>query len=495
MKRTLLRMLTAVLLFSPVAWPQDDADNDTGRGVARVSLMNGDVSVRRGDSGDWVAAAINAPLVVYDHLLTGPTARAEIQFDYAHFLRLSSDTEVRLAEVDSNHFQIELSRGTVTLSVVRDPQAQMEVNTPNVSVRPTGRGMYRISVTDEGESQVTVRSGDADASTPRGSQRVSAGETMLVRGTPEEAEFQMVSAIGRDNWDRWNDDRDHRLEGTQSYKYVSPDVYGADDLDSYGRWVYVAPYGWVWSPNGVAADWAPYRAGRWSWLDWYGWTWVDYEPWGWAPYHYGRWFNQAGYGWCWFPGGFHERHFWHPALVAFFGFGGFGAGFGSVGWVPLAPFEPYHAWYGRGYYGYRNTTVINNIHIVNNTNITSMYRNARVANGVTGLDAGAFARGGRGVMIHTKDVNLQRASLVRGPVPVAPGAESLRLSGRAVAVTSQRSMQTSQFYSLRRAPAVERIPFSAQRQGAEQYAQRAVSSPAVRQQPPATGSSGWRRGW
>jgi hypothetical protein len=468
MKRTLLALLTAGILLSPVAWTQDDSDqggDESGRGVARVSLMNGDVSVRRGDNGDWVAAAINAPLIVYDHVLTGPTARAEIQFDSAHFLRLSSDTEVRLAEVDSNHFQVELSRGTVTLSVIRDPQAQIEVNTPNVSVSPSGRGMYRISVTDEGESQVTVRSGEAEAATPGGSERVSEGDTMLVRGTAEDAEFQMVAALGYDNWDRWNDDRDRRLESTQSYRYVNPDVQGADDLDSYGRWVNVPPYGWVWSPNGVDADWAPYRDGRWSWLDWYGWTWVGYEPWGWAPYHYGRWFNRPGFGWCWFPGGFHERHFWCPGLVAFFGFG---AGFGSVGWVPLAPFEAYHPWYGRGY---SNRTVIN-------TSITNMYRNARVANGVTALDANAFTRGGRGVMVNATDTSLQRASLVRGPVPLAPSAESLRLTNRTAAVTSQRSMRTSQFYSSRRAPAVQRVPFSTQRQGGAA---------------PATTGSGWRR--
>jgi len=32
-------------------------------GVARVSLINGDVSTMRGDSGDWVATGDNAPLV------------------------------------------------------------------------------------------------------------------------------------------------------------------------------------------------------------------------------------------------------------------------------------------------------------------------------------------------------------------------------------------------------------------------------------------------
>src|SRR6185503_1576192 len=114
-------------------------------------------------------------------------------------------------------------------------------------------------------------------------------------------------------------------------------------------------YGMSWHPNGVAADWAPYSQGRWGWQDWYGWTWISADPWGWAPYHYGRWFNSPRYGWCWYPGAYGSRHYWSPALVAFFGFGrgggSFGFGFGNVGWVPLAPHESYNRWWGRGSYG------------------------------------------------------------------------------------------------------------------------------------------------
>src|SRR5262245_28082021 len=49
--------------------PQEQQDGDSpdpdsaSRGVARISVMQGEVSVRRGDNGDYVAAAINAPLV------------------------------------------------------------------------------------------------------------------------------------------------------------------------------------------------------------------------------------------------------------------------------------------------------------------------------------------------------------------------------------------------------------------------------------------------
>src|SRR6185503_18987989 len=150
-------------------------------------------------------------------------------------------------------------------------------------------------------------------------------------------------------------------------------------------------YGMSWHPNGVAPDWAPYSQGRWGWQDWYGWTWISADPWGWAPYHYGRWFNEPRYGWCWYPGAFGSRHYWSPALVAWFGFGrggGVGFGFGNVGWVPLAPHERYNRWWGRGYGGGFNRNMnITNVNIYNN------YRNARVRNGISGVAEGDFRSG------------------------------------------------------------------------------------------------------
>src|ERR1700737_2079663 len=61
---------------------------DPGHGVARISVLNGEVSVKRGDSGDLVAAVINAPVLSQDRLLTSSESRAEIQLDYANMLRV-----------------------------------------------------------------------------------------------------------------------------------------------------------------------------------------------------------------------------------------------------------------------------------------------------------------------------------------------------------------------------------------------------------------------
>jgi hypothetical protein len=443
----LTRLLIAGLLLSGLVWAQEEEDsNDAGEanhGVARVSLINGDVSVQRGDNGDTVAAVVNAPLVAADHLLTGPAARAEIQFDPGNFVRLGTDTEVRLAGLDDNHFQVQLGKGTITLAVIRDSSGQVEIDTPNMAFRPTQRGVYRVTVTDDGQSEVTVRAGQGDTYTPQGTQPVAAGETMMVRGQVADPEFQVVQAIPMDEWDRWNEQRDRRLLSVRSYQYMSPDIPGGSDLDANGQWQYATPYGWVWSPNSVGPDWAPYRDGNWTWLDYYGWTWVGYEPWGWAPYHYGRWFNRPGFGWCWYPGPLYNHYFWRPGLVAFFGFGhgGVGVGFGSIGWVPLGPHEHYLPWYGRAG---------RDIHATNVVNVRNTYINARVGNGISGVGAGAFGQGGRPGALHLN--GQERMSEMRGPVPVAPTSASLRMTSRDARVLPGAAGRT-QFYSPRPAGA------------------------------------------
>ena len=484
MKRTVIKAVAVAALFGPVAWAQDQPDlvDEPGRGVARLSLINGDVSVKRGDTGDWMAGAVNTPLVVEDHVMTGPGSRAEIQFDWANSLRLAPETEVRLATLENARYQVQLATGTVMMSVLRDSKADFEVDTPSVSVRPVERGRFRVTVLPGGETEVTARSGDVEIFTPTGVRRLRSGQAMLVRGDANNAEYQIVSAPSRDDWDRWNEDRDRYLKNTKSYAYTSRDVYGADDLDRHGRWVYVPPYGWVWSPNGVGADWAPYRNGRWVWIDYYGWTWLGYEPWGWAPYHYGRWFYGAPYGWCWFPGGIHVRHYWRPALVGFFGFGvggvNIGIGFGNIGWVPLAPYEPYYPWYGRRLYhgGYHG-----GIRIVHNTNVYNVYRNARVHRGITGIDYHHFGRGGHARAFDGRDIQFHKASAVRGVLPVTPVRESLRVSDREPRRVGQgRDFNSQRFVARRQPERVNRVPFENQRRGMEDITRRTLGDGAVR---------------
>ena len=425
--------------------PNQVDQEDRSHGVARVSLLNGDVSVRRGDSGDFVAAAINAPLLALDSLQTGPASRAEIQFDTANRVRFGTDTEARLSQLTADHFQLQVARGTVTWAVLTDSGAQAEIATPSVAIHPVSRGSYRVTVLPDGTTLITVRAGSLEVFTPGGVERVEAGQTMMARGAVENPEFQIVAAVRFDEWDQFNERRDRELLSSQSYNYVSRDIAGAEDLDNYGQWNSDPTYGQVWTPR-VAADWAPYRLGRWTNEDYYGWTWVSADPWGWAPYHYGSWF-QGSYGWSWFPGQRYSHHYYRPALVAFFGFGhggGGGFGFGNVGWVPLAPYERFHPWYGRGGNGF-NRGYGRGGTIVNNVNITNTYRNARSNNGVTSLNSGDFASGRFGRYQSPGMGQLQQAGAVRGQLPFAANSNHNRFNDRQTAVQPRTNFSQTRF--------------------------------------------------
>jgi hypothetical protein len=465
---------------------QDNADPDgqyePGRAVARISILTGDVSVRRGDSGDVVAAAVNGPLMADDRLLTGSSGRAEVQLDSANMIRIGPNSEVRFTGMDVKSFQVQVAIGSVTFRTLRPSQVLVEVDTPSVAVHPVRPGAYRVTVHEDGTSEITVRSGEAEVESQRGGEHLQAGQTMDARGPAADAEFQVVQPVPYDAFDRWNDDRDRFILNSQSYQHVSPAISGAEDLDQNGQWVQDPNYGPVWQPTDVGPDWAPYQNGRWVWEDYYGWTWVSADPWGWAPYHYGRWFMGAG-GWAWYPGPVLANPFWAPAYVGFFGFGGglgigagIGFGFGGVGWVALAPFEAVRPWWGSGLYaGFRGGMYGNHTSIVNNANVAGAYRNARVAGGAVGMNTAGFGRGGQISSLNRSQI--QSAGLVHGVLPVSPDRSSLRMSDRSVSGRYPQSSAQS-FASRMQTPRVQHASFDQQQRGMQQMSRSNFSSPA-----------------
>ncbi|MGA3188012.1 MAG: FecR family protein [Bryobacteraceae bacterium] len=480
---SLAMLLTRLSLQAQTPPPAPDPAQDpaAARAVARISVMNGVVSVRRGDSGEAVAAAVNAPLTGTDRLFTGDGSRAEIQFDALNMIRLAPATEVRLGELAYHHYQVQIAGGTTEFRVLRDNDAEIEISTPSIAVHPLKHGIYRITVKPDGSSEVTVREGEVEISSPKGTEKLGQGKTMEARGAADNPEFQTTGAIAGDAWDKWNADRDHDLEKSVSGRYVNPDINGTEELDANGRWVNDPAYGQVWVPT-VDPGWAPYRVGRWVWVDYYGWTWVSADPWGWAPYHYGRWY-QGPYGWAWWPGAIAGPYYWQPALVGFFGWGGVGIGFGfgNIGWVGLAPYERFYPGYGAGIYG-RGFGAMN---VVRNTNVGNIYRNARVANGVTSMASNQFGRSGvtTANYVHASSADLAKAGSVRGGVPMTPSRESTHFSSAAAGAT--HGSESSHFYSSRASSSVSHVSFDQQRQAMA----RSASSMAARSAAPAPASA------
>ena len=125
-----LALTGAVLFLAGSLTPARAQDpDDLKRGVARISLINGDASVRRGDSGDWVAGVINAPLLTDDYVASGPNSRAEIQFDATNVLRIGANAELRLTQLEYGRNQMELAHGVMTYRMLRPSDGNIEIDT------------------------------------------------------------------------------------------------------------------------------------------------------------------------------------------------------------------------------------------------------------------------------------------------------------------------------------------------------------------------------
>ncbi|HZT74893.1 MAG TPA: DUF6600 domain-containing protein [Terriglobales bacterium] len=456
-----MSLLVGVALL--LAAPPARADSP---GVARISLVNGDVSMLRQGGNAWTSAVLNTPLVQGDEIYVPGDGRAEIEFDYADVARLAAGTDLVISSFNGNQLQVQLKSGTLSCSAIGDHFLNTEIDTPNMSVRPTQGGTLRVDVVDASHTSATVWSGTAQVFTPQGSVVVRAGQQAQIEGSSN-PQFQVVDAPQQDAWDQWVNTRENRILDARDYRdrYVNTEIYGGEDLDSYGHWVWVPGYGRCWTPLYTVADWSPYYFGRWVWTPYYGWTWVSYEPWGWAPYHYGRWFWRAGFGWCWWPGGFYGPHWWAPAYVSFFVGGphwglsfGFG-GYGGIGWIPLAPYEPYYG-YSRARYITNITNVTNIYNITNVTNVTNIngmrvrhgvaidrLANARVRGGIIAVSQQGFASGRVDQIGRVLPVSaLRDVRSVRGTAPIAPTRAALDpLPGRRGVAPPARIQDTRVF--------------------------------------------------
>jgi Family of unknown function (DUF6600)/FecR protein len=479
----------------PVPAPAGDgtqAPTPTGSqndpGVARVSFIHGGVTMQRGDSGDVSSVTLNTPLMAGDKISTGDASRTELQLDYANILRLDRNAEASIATLDKNRIQVQVGQGLASYSVLKGSEADVEIDTPNVSIHPVKEGRYRVQVNSDGETLVTVSEGEAQVSTSEGSTTVKKYQLITVRGVGTDAQYKVTEAPDGDDWDKWNRDRDSIIYNANAYQRTNRYYTGAGDLDANGTWTEVPDYGQVWVPQ-VDAGWAPYRAGRWVWEPYWGWTWVSYEPWGWAPYHYGRWFLWGG-SWAWWPGPIYPtyRPIWAPAYVSFFGFGGgvgfgigFGFGFGSIGWLPIGPCDFFHPWWGgfREHFGVVGFDRIGGfregiapLHAGERfSNVRDVLSNDRLRAGVSGVPAESFGRGTT-MARSVGAADLRNGRIMTGNLPVVPSRESLRASDRPVSSGAAARMSTQHNFFSKSAPAARPESFSSQATRINQAIQR-----------------------
>ena len=339
----LFLLLTLFVTAHSVRAEDDYADEyDEKARVVRISLIKGEVSLKRSGNSDWERARLNFPLVEGDTVSTDRDSRLEIQVDARNFVRLESNSILRIVTLRDEGIALSVVEGTASVRLAKfdSDREYFEVDAPKTTMAAEKKGLYRIDVARDGRVRLTARDGGRAriySETSGFTLRDGRTAELIYQGV-DAGDWELLAAGPRDSWDSWIDDRETYLAQRMRYdnKYYDNYVWGAEDLDAYGTWAHVGDYGWIWRPHVTVInhypDWAPYRHGYWTWCPPYGWTWVGYEPWGWAPYHYGRWVYHNNY-WAWCPRSQYYRHrsWWRPALVAFH------ISFGDhISWYPLS---------------------------------------------------------------------------------------------------------------------------------------------------------------
>jgi hypothetical protein len=462
--------VVACLALAVLPSSAQDADDPPPQ-AGRLSIVNGTVSIQAAGSQDWGQAYLNYPLGPGDRVFTDSDGRAEIQVGRT-YVRVGPNTDVTFVDFSQDAITFGAAQGSLHIRTRDLWQGQsLYVQTPSGSSTITGPADFRVDVFPDDQSAIFSNyQGDLYVSGANNlGMDTAPGQSLELVGT-NPVYPQWLQPAPPDDLDNWSRHRDALIDRATSYRYVSPDAPGAEDLDAYGQWQPGTEYGDMWFPA-VQPGWTPYHYGHWVNHQPWGWIWVEDEPWGYAPFHYGRWINYRG-RWGWIPGAREEHPVWSPALVVFAG--GISSGGGGVSaWFPLGPGEPYRPWYpcSPRYIDRVNITNIREtrvvhvqktyVNIVNVTNITNItYVNRSV--GVTAMRQQDFAAGRpvRLAEVHVNPQQMQRAQVLARPqvVPTrtavisAPPVRPVRVAVNRPVLINARGMAVAAQPKARPAP-------------------------------------------
>ncbi|HXQ70872.1 MAG TPA: DUF6600 domain-containing protein, partial [Pyrinomonadaceae bacterium] len=353
--KLLVLLLTLFSITTIARATQEDTDApddyEVKDRVVRISLITGEVNLRRRANQDWERARLNYPLVEGDTVSTDKDSRMEIQVDARNFVRLAPNSALRIVTLRDEGVALSVLEGTVVVRLVKFDRSKeyFEVDAPRTTMAAEKPGLYRIDVPRDGRVRLTVRDGGSAriySDTSGFSLRDGRSAELVVAGE-NAGDWEFLAATSDDAFDTFVSDRERFLAQRLRYdsEYYDEYAWGAEELAAYGEWTFTDDFGWIWRPHpgtiSAYADWAPYRYGHWTWCPPYGWTWVGYEPWGWAPYHYGRWVFHNNQ-WAWTSRSKFNRNrrsWWRPALVAFVNLN-ISVGSGSdICWYPLGYYE------------------------------------------------------------------------------------------------------------------------------------------------------------
>jgi FecR protein len=330
----------------PPPSPQDQKDvKYTNDSIARLSFIQGKAFVQRASDLGYEEAALNMPISQGDRIGTSD-GRVEVHFGRGNYVRLDGETKVdilNLPKKDDDIARFRVWSGNIFLVVgTLRKEKGIELHTADSSFYVLDKGVYRVGVRENKDTEILVYQGLIEVAGEDGSSLLKAAQRLDIAEGRFASKPSSFIPVSDDAFDKFNESRT-AVTGREFAQSRLPEELAdfEGELEEYGEWQYLAPYGNVWVPNGVEEDWRPYYDGRWTWLPLSGWTWWPYEPWGWSTFHYGRWHWGVGLGWYWIP-----MNTWGPAWVDWWWDDFY------FGWAPLSYWGYPGVFYGGAYYGH-----------------------------------------------------------------------------------------------------------------------------------------------
>ncbi len=420
------------------------AQADPPSRVLRVAEIQGQVLWFDPEEREWEPLLRNQSLSEGDRLRVESNSRVGLRVG-PHALWLDERSQLELMRVDDERLELVLDRGALALRLVsREGARETRVRTPEGRFQFDRAGDYRVDAlarSSRGQAfdgrMVFDHRGQDDAplwlDAPESAEvwwdnGPRAERSRLLRQDEFGAWLVASAGFGREDLDRY--------ASRPAYRYVSPELTGADELDTYGRWESSSEFGPLWLPLRVAVDWAPYRQGRWTWHRHWGWTWVDELPWGYATSHYGRWVYWRN-RWCWAPGSVRvARPVFAPALVGWVGSGHVQVGIHiggrtapPVAWYPLAPYEVYKPWYRHSPQYVRRINPDPDPVTVRRPNVPGWVGHNRAVPGAVSTFDGPVRQDGPSRTALPRPVPVRDEATLRAlaPLPEGPGRDTLPL--------------------------------------------------------------------
>ncbi|MCX6566434.1 MAG: hypothetical protein NTW38_08450 [Candidatus Aminicenantes bacterium] len=356
MRKTALLAATVIVLGvcafgqeTPTQSQPAQEQNDKGTSYAHLSYVDGRIFLQRASDLGYEEVTINTPISEGDRLGTAD-GRTEISFGGTKFARLDNDTKIDIQTLPgdvSSKIRLRHWSGNLYLDLGSlDKEKNFELLTPKATFYFLEKGLYRIDIGADGRTEILVFKGLVETAAEDGSILVKEGQRLALTDGRFDGRPNDFFVGADDAFDRWNNDRAALVQRFYAQSRLPGDIAEYEsELEAYGHWSEIDPFGFVWIPGGMAPNWRPYSWGHWTWLPMAGWCWVPYEPWGWCTYHYGRWQWNPGFGWYWIP-----MSGWGPAWVNWW-WDDFYYGWAPMSWWGYPGIIYNNYYYGHGWDG------------------------------------------------------------------------------------------------------------------------------------------------